>query len=85
MKAIRGVLLALLFSLLVGFLIGLVLRSRLDRRPEYIGLSPLIAPARPLDVGHARAPVLDPRQHEEQIREAVQHAQRGALQRLLAV
>jgi hypothetical protein len=71
MKAIRGVLLALLFSLLVGFLIGLVLRSRLERPREYIGS---VAPARPLDVGHARAPVLDARQHEEQIREAVEQA-----------
>ena len=64
MKWIRGVLLALLFSLLVGFLIGLVLRSRLERRPQYIGL---VAPARPLHVGDAGAPVLDARHHEEQI------------------
>ena len=64
MKLIRSVLLALLFSLIVGFLIGLVLRARLERRPEYIGS---VAPARPLDVGDARAPVLDPRHHEEQI------------------
>ena len=64
MKVLRSVLLALLFSLIVGFLIGLVLRSRLDRRVEYIGS---VAPARPLHVGDAGAPVLDARHHEEQI------------------
>lgn len=64
MKLLRSVLLALLFSLLVGFLIGLVLRARLERRVEYLGS---VAPAGPLHVGHARAPVLDPRHHEEQV------------------
>jgi hypothetical protein len=63
-KVIRSVMLALLFSLLVGFLIGLVLRSRLEKRVEYIGS---VAPAGPLDVGDAGAPVLDPRHHEEQV------------------
>ena len=82
MKMLRSVLLALLCSLLVGFLIGLALRSRLERRVEYIGS---VAPARPLDVGDARAPVLDPRHHEEQIREPVEQPQRGAFQRLLVV
>jgi hypothetical protein len=63
-KMLRSVLLALLFSLLVGFVIGLALRSRLERRVEYIGS---VAPSGPLDVGHARAPVLDARHHEEQV------------------
>jgi hypothetical protein len=63
-KLIRSVLLALLFSLIVGFVIGLVLRSKLERRVEYIGL---VAPAGPLHVGDARAPVLDASHHEEQI------------------
>jgi hypothetical protein len=53
-KAIRGVLLALLFSLLVGFLIGLALRSRLDRRPEYIGHSPQFSPGLYCNTGSAR-------------------------------
>lgn len=63
-KVVRSVLLALLASLIFGFLIGLVLRARLERRVEYIGL---VAPAGPLHVGDARAPVLDARHHEEQI------------------
>ena len=64
MKVLRSVLLALLFSLVVGFLIGLVLRSRLERRVEYIGS---VAPAGPLHVGDAGAAILDARHHEEQV------------------
>ena len=64
MKLVRSVLLALLFSLIVGFLIGLVIRSRLERRTEYIGS---VAPAGPLHVGDARAPILDARHHEQKI------------------
>jgi hypothetical protein len=64
MNVIRSVLIALLCSLIFGFLIGLVLRSRLDRRVEYIGS---VAPAGPLHVGDACTPVFDPRHHEEQI------------------
>ena len=64
MKLLRSVMLALLFSLLVGFLIGLVLRSKLERRVEYLGS---VAPAGPLDIGHAGPMVLDPRHHEEQV------------------
>ena len=37
MKLLKGVLLALLFSLLVGFAIGTVLRLRLERPIFYIG------------------------------------------------
>ena len=60
----QGPVLLQALSLLVGFVIGLVLRARLDRRVEYIGL---IAPAGPLHVGDPGAPVLDPRHHEEQV------------------
>jgi hypothetical protein len=64
LKLLKGVLLALLFSLLVGFAIGTALRSRLERPTHYIGSA--IAP-QPFDVGDTRTPVLDPRHHEEQI------------------
>ena len=37
MKFVKGVLLALLFSLLVGLVIGTVLRMRLERPIHYIG------------------------------------------------
>ena len=37
MKFLKGVLLALLFSLLVGFAIGTVLRLRLEQPIQYIG------------------------------------------------
>lgn len=64
MKLIRSVLFALLASLIFGFLIGLLLRARLEKRVEYIGL---VAPAGPLHVCDAGATVLDPGHHEEQI------------------
>ena len=37
MKFVKGVLLALLFSLLVGLVIGTALRMRLERPTHYIG------------------------------------------------
>ncbi len=64
MKLLRTVLLALLFSLLVGFAIGLVIRVRLERPVRYIASAP--APG-PLDIAYARAPVLYAGDHEEQI------------------
>lgn len=71
MKLLRRVLLALIFSMLLGLAIGTLLRVRLERPVVYIGSA---AAARPLDVGLTGAPVLDPRHHEEQIGEAVQIA-----------
>jgi len=69
---------ALLCSLLAGFAFGTCLRQRAERAPVYIGGLPgsVGAPTLPLDVGEAGAPVLDAREHEEQIREAIQVAQR---------
>jgi len=67
-KLLKGVLLALLFSLLVGLALGTLLRWRLERSHYYLGSA--IAPP-PLHIGDARAPVLDPRQHEEQIGQPV--------------
>ena len=64
LKALRGILWALLISLLVGFAVGTTLRLRLERPIRYIGSA--IAP-RPFDVGDPRAAVLDARHHEEQI------------------
>jgi hypothetical protein len=69
MKVVRTVLLALLFSLLVGFAIGTVLRQRMEAPTIYLGSSWLggSAEPRPLDVGHAGAVVLHARHDEEQI------------------
>jgi len=64
MKWLKGVLLALLASLLVGLVIGTLLRWRLERSAWYIGSAS--APW-PLDVVNARAPILDARHHEQQI------------------
>ena len=64
MKLLKGVLLALLFSMFVGLAIGTLLRLRLERSLYYIGSA--IAPA-PLDIGDTRPPILDTRHHEEQI------------------
>ncbi len=64
MRLLRAVFLALLLSLLVGLAIGTALRIRLERPARYIGSAPATLP---VDVGHARPPVLDPRHHEEQI------------------
>jgi hypothetical protein len=61
---LKRIALALLFSLLLGIAIGTVLRIRMERPKIYIGS---VAPRLPLAVGHARAPILDPGQHEQQI------------------
>ncbi len=73
MKWLRGLLLALAISLLVGFAIGTWLRLRLERPTTYIGALPALAPL-PLDVLDARAPVRDARHHEQEVGEAVQVA-----------
>jgi hypothetical protein len=74
-KILRHILLMLLLSLLIGFLIGTIIRQRLEGPAYYMGrVSPSAtspgsiggAPA-PLDVGHARALVVEPREHEEQV------------------
>ena len=64
MRWLRRILLALFFSLLVGLAIGTALRLRLERPVVYMGS----ATSRfPLHIGYARAVVLDPRHHEQQI------------------
>lgn len=68
MKLLRRVLLALLFSLLLGLAIGTALRLRMERGVYYLGSA--IAP-RPLDIGDTRPPVLDACHHEEQIGQPV--------------
>jgi hypothetical protein len=64
MAWLKRIALALLFALLFGMAIGTVLRLRLERTQVYIGS---VAPRLPLDVGQARAPVLDPGDHEQQV------------------
>ncbi len=64
MKVARAILLALLTSLLVGLVIGTAIRLQLQRPVRYLGSA---LAAAPLEVAHAGAPVLDARQHEEQV------------------
>ena len=64
MSWLKRIALALLISLLVGMAIGTVLRIRMERPKIYIGS---VAPRLPLDVGHARAAILDPGQHEQRV------------------
>ena len=74
---LRRVGVALLCSLAAGFVLGTCLRQRAERPTVYIGSArgALAAPL-PLDVGESGAAVLDAREHEEQVREAVQVAER---------
>ena len=68
MKWLRRVLLALLFSLLVGLAIGTWLRLRLEHPVYYIGAaerSGLLCS--PLFFGETGAAVLDAGHHEEQV------------------
>jgi hypothetical protein len=76
-KILRTVLFALLFSLLLGFAVGTVLRMRLERPTVYIGthvVEPDAAtrrgasvPADPLQIGDAGPAVLDAGHDEQQI------------------
>ena len=72
MKLLRSILLALLLSRLVGLAVGTLLRMRLERPVRYLGSVPVTFP---LHVGNSRAPVLDPRHDEQQIREPIQVAE----------
>lgn len=74
-STLRSVLLALAFSFAVGLAAGTWLRCRMERPPTYIGQL-LLLPAFPLDVADARATIFDAREHEEQVGEAVQVADR---------
>lgn len=74
-RTLRSVAIALAISFAVGLAAGTWLRCRMERRPTYLG--ELLLPAFPLDVADSGAPVLDPREHEEQVREAVQVADRA--------
>ena len=65
---LKGVLLALLFSLALGLVIGTALRLRLEQSVYYLGSA--TAP-HPLDVSDTRPSVLDTRHDEEQIGQAV--------------
>ena len=78
MRWLRRVGIALLASLAAGFAVGTCLRLRAERPRIYIGsaVRALPSPALPLDVRDAGAAVLDARGDEEQVREAVQVAQR---------
>ena len=68
MKLLKGVLLALLVSLVLGLAIGTALRLRLERSVYYLGSAN--AP-HPLDVSDTRPSVFDTRHYEEQIGQAV--------------
>ena len=64
-RLVRTVLLALLFALLLGLAIGTAIRLELERPVEYLGS--VLGASGPLDVADLGAPVLDARDHEEQI------------------
>ncbi len=68
MKFLKGMLLALLFSLVLGLAIGTALRLCAERSVYYLGSA--IAPL-PLDVGDTRPSILDTRHYKEQIGQAV--------------
>jgi len=75
LKVVRGILLALLLSFLVGIAIGTLLRRRMERPVRYIGaVRSVDAPwarsavaAGPLDVADARPGILAPGEDEEQV------------------
>ena len=68
MKLPKGVLLALLVSLVLVLAIGTVLRLRLEQSIDYLGSA--IAP-HPLDVSDTRPSIFDTRHDEEQIGQTV--------------
>ncbi len=68
MKLLKGMLLALLFSLVLGLAIGTALRLRAEKSVYYLGSA--IAP-QPLDVGDTRPSIFDTRHYEEQIGQTV--------------
>ena len=68
MKLLKGMLLALLFSLVLGLAIGTALRLRAEKSVYYLGSA--IAP-HPLDVGDTRPSILDTRHYKEQIGQTV--------------
>lgn len=84
-RTLQRVALALAVSFAVGLAAGTWLRCRMERAPAYIGARPaerpgagLLAPATfPFDVADAGSPVLDAREHEEQVRETVEVADRA--------
>lgn len=57
MRWIRSFLLALLFSLLVGFAIGTWLRLRMERRPVYIGQELPSEPTRAMELAVQPSPI----------------------------
>ena len=65
-SALRGILLALLFALVAGFVVGTLIRMRVERPVRYLGALDAGAGG-PLDVAAAGAAVLDPGQHEQQV------------------
>lgn len=77
-SALRTILFALLFALLFGMAVGTAMRRRMEAPTRYIGSSqgtdsagPAVAlagHALPLHVAAAGAGVLEPGQHEEQVR-----------------
>ena len=68
MKLLKGVLLALFVSLVLGLAIGTALRFRLEQSIYYLGSA--IAP-HPLDVSDTRPSIFDTRHDEEQIGQTV--------------
>jgi hypothetical protein len=68
-KFLKGFWLALLLSLIVGLVIGTLLRRKAEMPERYIGSAPL-----PLHVAAPITGVLETRENEEQIAETVEIA-----------
>jgi hypothetical protein len=79
MTFLRSLLLALLFSLLLGLVIGTWLRLRMERPVRYFVTTDAVpdrsgVAASPLDLGDAAAVIVEAREHEEQIRKSIEIA-----------
>lgn len=69
-RILRTILWALVVAFVVGFVIGTLLRRELEKPVRYIGDrggAASVAARDPGHVGHARARVLVPGDHEEQV------------------
>ena len=77
MKIVRGIFLALLASLVTGLVIGTAIRLRLERPVRYFVeaampstpevSAALLTSSPPRHIRNPGTPILDPRQHEEQV------------------
>jgi hypothetical protein len=63
----KWVLWLLLIELVLSVAVGLRLRAEMERPLTYLGAAGSLVAPEPLDVGEPGAPVLDAREHEQQV------------------